>query len=326
MSSKSEGGEMDTTAFELAQRKLLERFGVDARSRFLEIDGPVRRAHALDAGSGEPIVLLHGGGSFAGHWASLMPELEGYRLIAIDRPGHGLSDRFVYSRDVDVRAHAVDFLDRVLDALGLDEEVAFVANSMGGLWAFWLALDRPHRVSRLVQLGCPAVLLETSAPLGLRLTTAPFLGRALLALEPPSQAQVLKLLGRLGDRHPLERPAEFVEAYLEAERLFAESWFSLVKRFTGPVRRRDISLGAAELGRVRQPVHFVWGEHDVFGPPSVGDEAVAILPEASIDVLPTGHLPWLELPARVGAIVREFLGRRSIDREVRVAAPAWAGR
>lgn len=51
-----------------------------------------------------------------------------------------------------------------------------------------------------------------------------------------------------------------------------------MKRFTGPLRRREISLGAKELEAVGQPVHFVWGEHDPFGPSSVGQRAAAIIP------------------------------------------------
>ena len=299
---------MDTTAFEQAQRRLLRRYQVEASSRFIDIDGPVRQAHVLEWGSGPPVLLVHGGGSFAGPWAPLMAELGGYRLIAVDRPGHGLSDPFVYPHDIDLRGHAVEFLENVLDALGLDE-VALIGNSMGGLWGFWLALDRPHRVDAIVQVGTPALVLETGAPLGLRLATAPLLGRALQALEPPSRAQVVKLFGRLGDRRAAERPQELVEAFEHAEPLFAESWFSLLKRCTGPIRRRDISLGADELSKVEQPVKFVWGDHDPFGSTDVGRRAAAAVPDASIDFVPAGHLPWLELPEQVGAIVQTFLDR-----------------
>jgi len=300
---------MDTTAFEHAERRLLRRYQVEASARFIEIDGPVRRAHVLEYGSGPPVLLVHGGGSFAAHWAPLMAELGGYRVIAIDRPGHGLSDPFVYPRDIDLRSHAVEFLENALDALGLDD-VAMVGNSMGGLWSFWLALDRPRRVSAIVQVGTPALVLETGAPLGLRLATAPVLGRALQALEPPSKAQVLKLFGRLGDRRAAERPQELVEAFEHAERLFADAWVSLLKRCTGPLRRRDISIAADELNQVEQPVKFVWGDHDPFGSPDVGRRAAAAVPDASIDFVPAGHVPWPELPEQVGAIVQAFLDDR----------------
>jgi pimeloyl-ACP methyl ester carboxylesterase len=297
---------MDTATFEDAQARLLARYGIEARSHFIAVPGPVERVHVLEAGSGPPLLLVHGGGSFAAHWAPLMAELDGYRVVAVDRPGHGLSGAFTYPRDLDVRRHAVDFLADVMDTLEL-ERCPLVGNSMGGLWSFWFALDRPERVSAVVQLGCPAVLLETGAPLGLRLVTAPMLGRILLALEPPSRRQVLRLLRRLGDRRPADRPTELVEAFAAAEPLFAQAWLSLLRRFTGPLRRRDVSLGADELRTVSQPVHLVWGEHDPFGGRDVGARAATLLPHGTIDVLPAGHLPWIELPAQVGEIVRAFL-------------------
>jgi pimeloyl-ACP methyl ester carboxylesterase len=90
-----------------------------------------------------------------------MARLSGVRLVVVDRPGFGLSGGFDYRR-VDLRQHALAFLESVLDALGI-ERAAFVANSMGGLWSFWLALDRPERVTRLAQLGSPALMTDTSA-------------------------------------------------------------------------------------------------------------------------------------------------------------------
>src|SRR5258708_20397042 len=89
-------------------------------------------------------------------------------MIALDRPGCGLSDGFDYSSVDDIRGHAVTFLGAVLDALGLDR-ARIVANSMGGLWSLWLALDRPERVSSLALLGCPALAAGTSAPAALRI-------------------------------------------------------------------------------------------------------------------------------------------------------------
>src|SRR5258708_12323345 len=98
-------------------------------------------------------------------------------MIALDRPGCGLSDGFDYSSVDDIRGHAVTFLGAVLDALGLDR-ARIVANSMGGLWSLWLALDRPERVSSLALLGCPALAAGTSAPAALRIMSPRGLGPA----------------------------------------------------------------------------------------------------------------------------------------------------
>src|SRR5207245_10908987 len=95
----------------------------------------------------------------------------------VGRPGCGLCDAFDY-HGVDLRAHGVAFLESLLDALNL-ERAAFLGNSMGGLWSFWLALDRPERVTRVIQLGYPALILGSGAPLALRLLTIPGVNRLL---------------------------------------------------------------------------------------------------------------------------------------------------
>ena len=69
-----------------------------------------------------------------------MGELKGRRLIATNRPGGGLSDA-VDHRRIDLRRFAVQVISAVMDAFDL-AAVDIVANSMGGLWALWLALER----------------------------------------------------------------------------------------------------------------------------------------------------------------------------------------
>lgn len=92
----------------------------------------------------------------------------------------------------DLRYGAVRFLDEVLAGLDLDRP-SFVANSMGSLWTIWLALDRPERVAGLVHVGCPAIALEASAPLPMRLLSVRPLGWLLSRLQPPSPGQVERL-------------------------------------------------------------------------------------------------------------------------------------
>lgn len=119
--------------------------------------------------------MVTGGTGDAWYYASLMAELKGWRMIAINRPGSGLSDGIDF-RQVNVRHLAVNTLRSVADAFGLDR-VPIVCNSMGGLWSMWYALDHPERVSRMAQMGCPALILDTSAPLFMRLLGVPGVNR-----------------------------------------------------------------------------------------------------------------------------------------------------
>jgi pimeloyl-ACP methyl ester carboxylesterase len=258
------------------------------------------RARVLETGEGAPVILVHGGGGVGATWVPLMARMSGVRLVVVDRPGFGLSDGFDY-RDVDLRRHAVAFLESVLDALGI-ERAAFVGNSMGGLWSFWLALDRPERVSTLVQLGSTALLTGTMAPLPMRLLSVPGLNRLMLAAERPSPEQARKFLARLGhDEAVIDRqlPEEFFEMLAASQELpdYATAWSTLVERcltLRGAVP--DVRLGTEELRRVRQRTLFVWGESDVFGGPEIGELAARLMPRAEIAAVPGGHLPWLDEP------------------------------
>jgi pimeloyl-ACP methyl ester carboxylesterase len=289
-----------TQGFESAERRLFKVYGLRAESRFLELRDPPMRARVFETGEGAPVILVHGGGGVGATWAPLMARMSGVRLVVVDRPGFGLSDGFDY-RDVDLRRHAVAFLESVLDALGI-ERAAFVGNSMGGLWSFWLALDRPERVSTLVQLGSTALLTGTMASLPMRLLSVPGLNRLMLAAERPSPEQARKFLARLGhDEAVIDRqlPEEFFEMLAASQKLpdYATAWSTLVERcltLRGAVP--DVRLGTEELRRVRQRTLFVWGERDVFGGPEIGELAVRLMPRAEIAAVPGGHLPWLDEP------------------------------
>lgn len=303
-----------TEGFESAERRLFEVYGLEAESRFLELRDPHMQARVMETGEGAPVVLVHGGGGVGATWAPLMAKMSGRRLVVVDRPGFGLSDGFDY-RGVDLRRHAVAFLESVLDALGI-ERAAFVGNSMGGLWSFWLALDRPERVSTLAQLGSTALLTGTMAPLPMRLLSVPGLNRLMLAAERPSPEQARKFLARLGhDEAVIDRqlPEQFFEMLAASQELpdYATAWSTLVERcltLRGAVP--DVRLGTEELRCVQKPTHFVWGDGDVFGAPEIGERAVRVMPEAEIETVSGGHLPWLDEPESCAEAVLRLMRSR----------------
>lgn len=112
------------------------------------------RAHVLEAGAGDPLLLVHGGNGVGAHWLPLMTRLTGWRMIVPDRPGCGLTDGFLYD-GVDMRAHGAAFVAGVLDALEV-EAASIIGNSMGGYFALCFALAHPDRVRHLVLAGGPA--------------------------------------------------------------------------------------------------------------------------------------------------------------------------
>ena len=295
-------------AFLDAQRRMLERYGVEAESRFIDAPSIGGRAHVLAVGDGPPAVLVNGIGTPAAMWAPLMAHLAGIRLFAVDLPGYGLTDGPLrFAREL--RGNAVRFLDGVADALELPA-VPFVANSLGSLFTSWLALDRPGRVSALVHVGCPAMALGTSAPLPMRILAVRPAGRLMTRLQPPSRRQV-EGLGKMVNEHPLV--PELVDLLVATERLphfrgvFLSTLHTLLRlRGSRPATR----LTAEDLARIEQPALLVWGEDDPFGPPAVGERMVEVMPSAELEIVPGGHAPWLARGERVGRRAAGFLRRR----------------
>jgi pimeloyl-ACP methyl ester carboxylesterase len=265
-----------------------------------------------------------GGGMVAALWAPLMAQLTGYRLIAFDPPGHGLSDPVPYAT-ASLRRTAVALLDGILDGAGVDR-APIVAHSMGGLWSTWFALDRSHRVTSISYVACPALVLGTSAPLPLRLATVRPLHRLFDRLDPPSAHQVERFGKMAGER--LGELPEVRDMFLAAERLpGAGTRFIQLVRAAVRLRgaRPEVALTTDDLSAVRQPVQFVWGAQDPFGSPAVGRRAVEIMRGAPLHVVDTGHGPWFTRPAEVGALVASFLeghgstrdGLSTLDRRTR---------
>ena len=105
------------------------------------------------AGSGPPILLLHGLGGSGRYWAGLGPLLEGSRtLIAPDLAGFGRSDKpaVEYTREFHLET-----LDSLVAALDIEGRVAVAGHSMGGTLAALFARRHPDTVSALALVAAP---------------------------------------------------------------------------------------------------------------------------------------------------------------------------
>lgn len=123
-------------------------------SNFIDAGGI--RTHYIEAGGGEPLVLVHGGGPGAdayGNWHACLPGFaESFHAICVDMLGFGNTakpdpESFTYSQDARTR-HMVSFIE----ALDIGK-VAMIGNSMGGLTSMCTGIERPDLVSKLVLMG-----------------------------------------------------------------------------------------------------------------------------------------------------------------------------
>jgi len=103
--------------------------------------------HYLKAGSGAPVVLLHGGASDSRDWVDTMAILSHrFSVYAPDIIGYGLSDR---NKEGYYLSDFTEFIKGFIDTLGLDSPV-LVGHSLGGRLCLEVALRHPEKVRKLV--------------------------------------------------------------------------------------------------------------------------------------------------------------------------------
>lgn len=295
--------------FAALQAEMLAFYGLNAVSRYVTLQAPPIRLHMLEAGSGEPAIIFHGGDGQGIDWAPLMSELQrDLHMFAVDRPGFGLSDPFDY-RGVDLRQHAAQIALGTLDALGL-ERATLIGGSMGGLFALAAALAAPDRVRRVILVGMP-VGLASSAPLLLRLVcaipgTAEWMMRRLA--KPGTQhrnCQYKNMFKTDVDRIP-ELYFEMQEAGLAIPRA-PETWAMLLRQAANLRGMRPEVVLIDELADLTTPMLVLWGQRDM-APAKTGRAATARIPDARfIELGGVGHFPFLEDPDRCARLIREFI-------------------
>lgn len=143
---------------------MAESHTADATSRWVTADGLKLRYH--EAGSGPPLVLLHGSGPGVSGWANFggnLPALaRRFRCLILDQPGFGGSERPErYERNY-LRI-AADAVIGLLDELNLPK-AHLLGNSMGGAVAVRVALDHGDRVDRLVLMAPGGVGVNVLGP------------------------------------------------------------------------------------------------------------------------------------------------------------------
>lgn len=294
------------TAYRDAEARLLAAYDLErAADRMVEVADGGTRLHVIELAGDDrlPVVLLHGMAAVTAAAVPLIPAFGGRRVIAPDWPGHGLSDATTIPRH-GIRSAPVAWLDAVLADAGV-ERAHLVGHSMGAQFALYYALARPERVASVTVLGAPGVALPgTRAPFGMRMLALP--GLAALLTRPVSRERYERNSAMtLGPGAVGGWPRELVDC----------GWYAALRpefRSTAPqyyrgLARRELQLTAEELAGIDAPVFALLGEDDVFLDPELARAGLASIPGVEAAVVPGGHAPWLNSPARSAAAVRGFL-------------------
>ncbi len=273
----------------------LEPESAGAPGAFIDADG--LRLHYVEAGEGDPVLLIHGFGASTFSYRFAIPELaQHYRVVALDLKGFGYSERPT-SSDYSLTAQA-DLVGRAMDRLGI-ERAAVVGHSMGGAVAMRLALRHPDRVSRLV-------LVDSATERHMARALLP--GRMLVLFVPIIATLTVhrRAFRRFALRNAVHDPAhvtpEVVEGYMRPTRFkgYARGMAALLAG-----RGHDEPLA---LERIAQPTLILWGEHDRWLPPSEGEALAKSIPNAQLVLVRgAGHLPLEEQPDESNKALLEFL-------------------
>ncbi len=293
-----------------AEAELFATAGVSVDETFLDLARTGLRVRLLSHGSGPPLLLLHGVSLSAAVWAPLFGALPGRRLLAVDLPGHGLSDPSSIGavRSASTRGHLID---DILDAAGLDQ-APVVGHSLGGMFALWHAAGGTERISELVAIGEPAVALPgVRVRVPLSLLTVRGLGVAVLRSPSPRPVYRRLLAQGLGRGEVAGAP----DALIEALRLSARrpsnattvgSLMHAIDRFRRP--RIESVLTGAELAAITTPTMFIWGSDAPYLSADRARPSIARIPAAALHVVPGGHGPWLVDPERSASLIEAHLG------------------
>ncbi|TYL51719.1 alpha/beta hydrolase [Nocardioides sp. BGMRC 2183] len=272
------------------------------------VDGLTTRL--IEAGEGDRVLFcLHGVGSRADRFVPAMPALAdaGYRVIAMDFPGHGLAAK---PADFGYRARDfAGFVAGVLDSLGL-RDVTLLGTSLGGQVAATLACDRPDLVAELVMIGTMGVVAMNEADL--------------VAPERVSDGSSEAVRAKL--TFLVSSPTQVVDAWVREESQINSSAGAKVALHKSAEALNEDSVADLQTDRLHDvrptiPILLVWGEKDQWTPLSMAYRCHEALPNAELRVMNAcGHAPYFENPAQFAQIVDEFLSAQRGRKDLHSAA------
>jgi len=246
------------------------------------------KIHYVEAGSGAPVILIHGLADNVAIWDPVIPALAArFRVIALDQIGFGRSDKPLLNYRVST---LVDFLDVFLTELKI-ERASLVGNSLGGWVAAAYALAHPERVERLV--------LSDAA--GYAALTKTMDSRALRALRVASRDDI-RYLGPLAFHD--KRFYQDVDTAFK-ERVTAGDSYTVAQVLDSMIRGDDALDN--KLQTLKQPTLVLWGREDKLIPLSFGEQFHREIVNSRLRIIDNcGHMPQLECPNEFSAAVLKF--------------------
>ena len=263
--------------------------------------------HYVEAGSGQPVVLLHGFPEFSYSWRRQIPALSaaGFHVVAPDLRGYNDSPK---PRDVASYrlTNIIDDVAALIERLGAP--CSLVGHDWGGLVAWYLAMSRPDLLRKVAVLNIPHPVpflreLRRSTSQKLRMSyqlffQPPVLPELLMPLILPS---ILRRAGRFTD----EEIDEYRKAWRKpGARRGMANYYRAIRKYRGElqplIRRIDI------------PTLLIWGQRERVFIPQVLEGMDEWVPDLRIaKIAGAGHFVQTDEPEIVNDILLDFLSSRA---------------
>ena len=250
--------------------------------------------HYVEAGSGYPVIMLHGSMIFQGgiDWLPCMPHIaEKFRVIAPDQVGWPTGDT---RPNMDGFPSLVDFVRELQDALGI-ESSHLVGTSMGGWVAGLVAYESPNRVGKVVQTGHNGF------------TTSPNKGFSNWD-QPPADSEAREWVMDVTKDADIDAE-KVLQAKLDRmhDATFVSAFRNLMHHMGDGDHREQYAVGR-RLAHTTVPTLFLFGENDSPATMEISTKLPKMTPDGRLVVMKdSGHRNHIEQPVVFGKNVADFL-------------------
>ncbi len=261
------------------------------QGEFVDIDGT--NVHYVTRGSGPDLILIHGAGGSSREWTfSMMDKLEkNYRVIAVDRPGHGYTDRIKNrANDAETLKEQADLVYALAEHLKVDKAIV-TGQSYGGGVASAFAVHHPDKLAALVMIAAVSNPWEDGLDPWYENTNT-FFGKnfliptiSLFATRPKADDIAAGIF----------EPQPVPEGYVDHMGFKLSTRASQIRANTSQIYRSlgDIQAQAPRYGEIDVPVEIIHGDTDTTVPLKVHSIPLSKqIKGANLTVLEgVGHMP-----------------------------------
>jgi pimeloyl-ACP methyl ester carboxylesterase len=256
------------------------------------------KLHYLEAGRGDPVILLHGSGGEGARWMPTIKGLSGsFRVIALDQVGFGQSDKPLTIYHTGVFA---GFLSQFMKTIGVPK-ATLIGQSMGAGVALYLTVHHPEIVDRLVLVDGGSFRTPADPP----------------PPPPNSHNRQIANAGTLEESREYMEKLYYDHSFVTDELVEHNLVLRLASAFTAESMQTATQRGLsgvteAEVRGIKAPTLLIWGMNDPLSSVANAEKLNnAIKNSRKVLFDKAGHYPFIEHADRFNQVVLEFLKTQS---------------